>query len=446
MWLSDEKKRKGPMVFLFRVDARREIPGDPHARACMLFFAEKKCRMAAVHWAIDGMTRTDHRRATDRLLCMKRKRCRVQRILMATASSSSSSLTVSLFFNGAQETVALPQSGRYALPDGAIESTAVAFCVDPRDAQTSPLPFGIIRQNGPSGTHVEVTKDAVIFVGDLVSVDGDSVTLSVGSGVTQTIVGYDDLSVQRHDRPTIAIAQDLPRVCDHARVAFVRQGLSWHPSYAVYLGGNGDGDGDGADVAWIERIDIVANITNGTDQKVDAADAWAVAAHVPLPGGTAGIPRPIPQRLATTMTRSAAPMSRPPEAYAPVRDESSMMAATSAYAASGNDDDDDKLLAGRGCIHRRISGSAAGDTKRRPGDVTVALLRVVGGERNRRTTAVRGLVRDSRKRVVDTPPLGSRIQSTHSAACHRARGEFRLMWHQSLPQIMCNTQPLSDPK
>lgn len=186
-----------------------------------------------------------------------------------------------LFFNAAQETALMPASGRRALPEGAVAVTAAAFCAT--RGHVVPLPLATESQqqtDGSLASRVRVTKDDEDFVGDLVSLDATSVTLTPARGITQTIQDYDDLALQRRDRPIVSIgnAADARRRCPNGvTLSYVRTGLSWSPSFVVYLGDTHNG---GAPIASIVAL---ATLVNDTDGPVHADQAWVVAAHVPLP-------------------------------------------------------------------------------------------------------------------------------------------------------------------
>lgn len=233
--------------------------------------------------------------------------------------------TVTIFFNAAQETAPLPPEGRYVLPQDAVAASAVVYVDGPRGP--APVPFSV--RGGAAPARVTVTKDGTVFVGDLISLDARSVTVATGRGVTQTVEAYERVSVQQRDRPVIAVDSGVGPLRGDARVAFMREGLSWRPSYLIYLGdaydhtARGD-DGLGENTS-IRQIVGVADIDNRRDEAVAADDAWLAAARVPLPP-TSPSPRP---RAASVMmaaqeseeaprmlmaSRAAAPS---PAAYSP---------------------------------------------------------------------------------------------------------------------------------
>lgn len=199
-----------------------------------------------------------------------------------------------IFFNAAQETVPLPPSGRYTLPEDAVAASAVAY-VDGRGGPT-PVPFSV--EGGAAPARVTVVKDGVNFAGDLISLDPHSVTLATGRGVTQTVEAYESVSVRQRDRPVVAVAPDTSLLRDGAQVAFMREGLSWRPSYLIYLdNGPRYGDRDGGDDVANENTSIrqivgVADIANRRDEAVAADDVWLAAARVPLPPPQVPPPRP----------------------------------------------------------------------------------------------------------------------------------------------------------
>ncbi|AGO85359.1 hypothetical protein psal_cds_1121 [Pandoravirus salinus] len=216
--------------------------------------------------------------------------------------------TVVVFFNAAQETAPLPASGRYVLPDDAVAASAVVYA-DGRDGPT-PVPFSV--EGGGAPARVAVAKDGANFAGDLISLDPHSVTLATGPGVTQTVEGYESVSVQQRDRPVVAVDPDASFLRDSAQVAFMREGLSWRPSYLVYLGdtirgdhvdrydGNVDNLGENT---YIRQIVGVADIDNRRDEAVAAHDAWLAAARVPLPPPQTPRPRPRAARMAAATTQ-----------------------------------------------------------------------------------------------------------------------------------------------
>lgn len=234
--------------------------------------------------------------------------------------------TATIFFNAAQEIAPLPPEGRYVLPQDAVAASAVVYVVGPRGP--APVPFSV--RGGAAPARVTVTKDGTVFAGDLVSLDGHSVTVATGRGVTQTVEAYERVSVQQRDRPVIAVGSDASPLHGGARVAFMREGLSWRPSYLIYLGDAYDragiGDNDlGANTS-IRQIVAVADIDNRRDEAVAVDDAWLAAARVPLPPPQTPPPRP---RAASAMmaaqeseeaphmlmaSRAAAPS---PAAYSP---------------------------------------------------------------------------------------------------------------------------------
>nr|UMO78404.1 hypothetical protein [Pandoravirus belohorizontensis] len=191
--------------------------------------------------------------------------------------------TATIFFNAAQEIAPLPPEGRYALPQDAVAASAVVYVVGPRGP--APVPFSV--RGGAAPARVTVTKDGTVFAGDLISLDAHSVTVATGRGVTQTVEAYERVSVQQRDRPVIAVGSGASPLRGGARVAFMREGLSWRPSYLIYLGDAHDragrGDNDlGANTS-IRQIVAVADIDNRRDEAVAVDDAWLAAARVPLP-------------------------------------------------------------------------------------------------------------------------------------------------------------------
>ncbi|AVK75381.1 hypothetical protein pqer_cds_959 [Pandoravirus quercus] len=252
-----------------------------------------------------------------------------------------------IFFNAAQETAPLPPSGRYVLPEDAVAASAVVF-VDGRDGP-APVPFSV--EGGASLAQVTVVKDGANFAGDLISLDPHSVTLATGRGVTQTVEAYESVSVQQRDRPVVAVASGASLLGDGARVAFMREGLSWRPSYLIYLGdgpryGDRDVVGDDNNVASgntnIRQIVGVADIANRRDETVTADDVWLAAARVPLPPPQVPPPRPRAVAMMASQdaseeaprmlmaSRAAAPSAYSPEVYGGNADQD----------ATKNDDDD----------------------------------------------------------------------------------------------------------
>jgi hypothetical protein len=271
-----------------------------------------------------------------------------------------------LFLNGAQETVDVPTSRRYALPDGALAATAVAFrrvpvCGFPYVRSPRALAYGhdndgdyergdaddeetsreecpvqtiplaaIVERPAADGasTTVRVTKGDAVFEGDLVSVDAGSVTVSPSRDVMQTIADYDRMTIERRDRPVRVVGGGPASNAAAGAVdvvAYARDDLWWEPSYAVYLGGGDDPedalhDPSGCGDAVIADVRAVADIANATGAPVEAASAWVVPVRVPLP------PRTPPVRAVATAARSlraaAAPVPAP-----------TMMAAAAAAAA-----------------------------------------------------------------------------------------------------------------
>ncbi|AVK76412.1 hypothetical protein pneo_cds_805 [Pandoravirus neocaledonia] len=207
-------------------------------------------------------------------------------------------MMATVFFNATQEVTAMPTSGRYALPEGTIPGTAVVFIARAR-GDAIPVPFAVEGADAP--TRVTATKDGVVFTGDLVSVDAESLTLSTDAGVTQTVTGYDDAQIQRRDRPTVVA--DATAAISEARVAFMRDGLSWRPSYLIYLGRDGAEQGD---EAIIEQIVGAADIRNKSDRRVRIDHTWLAATRVPLPpGARSAAPRHAPRPMAMAATPMA---------------------------------------------------------------------------------------------------------------------------------------------
>lgn len=191
--------------------------------------------------------------------------------------------TVTIFFNAAQETAPLPPEGRYVLPQDAVAASAVVYADGPRGPV--PVPFSV--RGGAAPARATATKDGAVFAGDLISLDAHSVTVATGRGVTQTVEAYDRVSVQQRDRPVIAVVSSVGPLRGDARVAFMREGLSWRPSYLIYLGDaydrTGRGDNDLGGNTSIRQIVAVAEIDNRRDEAVAADDAWLAAGCVPLP-------------------------------------------------------------------------------------------------------------------------------------------------------------------
>jgi len=191
-----------------------------------------------------------------------------------TTMDASKDGSLILFLNAAQQTVVMPPlgSGR-PLPQGAITATATAFCVDRGGIDgVVPLPL-VVNRSAPDGatSRVSVTKGAQTFDGDLVSLDASSVTLSPAHGVTLTIDEYDDVQVERHERPIVSIAG---RACARPMLSFVRVGLLWTPSYAVHLG---------AGSKPVRMIQVLATLVNDTERVIESDGVWLVASGVPLP-------------------------------------------------------------------------------------------------------------------------------------------------------------------
>lgn len=270
---------------------------------------------------------------------------RANEIMMAT-----------VFFNATQEVTAMPPSGRYVLPEGAVPDTAVVFIARAR-GDAIPVPFAVEGADAP--TRVTATKDGVAFMGDLVSIDAESLTLSTDAGITQTLTGYDDAQIQRRDRPTVVA--DTTAAISEARVAFMRDGLSWRPSYLVYLGrGNAVQD----DEPVIEQIVGAADIRNRSDRRIRIDHTWLAATRVPLPPG----PRPAAVRYAPRPMQMAA---APPMAAEEGGATRSLAMVRAAPAGGGMDVEQDTSLSTPGEAARYDLGALSMD---RDSTVTVPLF------------------------------------------------------------------------
>ncbi|AVK77415.1 hypothetical protein pmac_cds_727 [Pandoravirus macleodensis] len=211
-------------------------------------------------------------------------------------------MMATVFFNATQEVTAMPASGRYVLPEGTVPGTAVVFIARAR-GDAIPVPFAVEGADAP--TRVTATKDGVAFTGDLVSIDAESLTLSTDAGITQTLTGYDDAQIQRRDRPTVIA--DATAAISEARVAFMRDGLSWRPSYLIYLG---RGDTEQEDEPIIEQIVGAADIRNKSDRRVHIDHTWLTATRVPLPPGRRpATARYAPRPMQMAAAAAAAPMA-----------------------------------------------------------------------------------------------------------------------------------------
>jgi len=201
-----------------------------------------------------------------------------------------------VFLNAAQEIDPLVTGNSYALPKGALISSAIAFQtvggITNRDGNAdgtrTPLSSRLVVDPVP---RVGVTKDGMRIQGRLESLDPRTVVLEVAPGISQTVTDYSTISVTRHTQPTLQIvgspwnsrdwnsrdrsksSRDNVRTPSGVCVSFVRAGITWQPIYCIYLNDEGG----------IGSIELLASVHNGTSSTINCKAVWAVPSSIPLP-------------------------------------------------------------------------------------------------------------------------------------------------------------------
>ncbi|QHN71189.1 hypothetical protein [Mollivirus kamchatka] len=217
---------------------------------------------------------------------------------------------LTIYLNAAQQSVPLDNStGRLSLPKDAVEATVSAYSLAP-DGSAQPVVFGVDKVLGSNKATAVVTKDGKTYAGRLVQLDASTATVLLDEGVTVPVEDYDNVSVERQNGPVVSIGSRDG--ADH-RVSFLRRGVSWTPSYHIYLDAIGDYNVDAEDEdydplassAAIRFIQAYALISNTTQRSFDLASLACIPSTVALP-------EPEPEARIYYEERSASTKSRAP--------------------------------------------------------------------------------------------------------------------------------------
>ncbi|ALD62026.1 hypothetical protein ml_224 [Mollivirus sibericum] len=221
---------------------------------------------------------------------------------------------LTIYLNAAQQSVPLGNStGRLSLPKDAVEATVSAYSLAP-DGSTQPVVFGVDKVLGSDKATAVVTKDGKTYAGRLVQLDASTATVLLDEGVTVPVEDYDNVSVERQNGPVVSIGSSDG--VDH-RVSFLRRGVSWTPSYHIYLDALGDYNADAEDEDYdplmpsaaiqppIRFIQAYALISNTTQRSFDLASLACIPSTVALP-------EPEPEARVYYEERSASTKSRAP--------------------------------------------------------------------------------------------------------------------------------------